>query len=53
MTPFECVSPFYICIIKLTYRDKNEPWNIQIIRMFTTRSKQQTVITHLCPGDLH
>ena len=35
----------YIRIIKLTFGDKHESRSIQIIRMETTRSKQQRVVS--------
>ena len=38
-------SPLHICIIKATFRDKHEPRSTQIIRLETTRSKQQIFVT--------
>jgi hypothetical protein len=38
-------NPLHIDIIKITLRDKHQPLSMHIIRMETTRSKQQTVVT--------
>jgi len=45
MTPFSSGSHLNFCNIKLTFRDKYQPRYIQIIRIFTTRSTQQTALT--------
>jgi hypothetical protein len=38
-------SPLHFFVIKFTFRDKQEPPRIQIIRREKTRLKQQTVVT--------
>ena len=34
-----------MCIFKLAFHDKHEKSSVEIIKMETTRSKQQTVVT--------
>jgi hypothetical protein len=52
MPQFDRRRSLKIRIFKLTFRDKQEPRSITIIRMETTRSNNRLLL-QLCPGDMY